>query len=43
MRAKWTNGFSLCAALILLSQSRFQRREIERAEEDLGGLIQLSD
>jgi hypothetical protein len=43
MRAKWTNGFSLCAALILLSQSGFQRREIDRAEEDLGGLIQLSD
>jgi hypothetical protein len=42
-RAKWTNGFSLCAALILLSWSGFQRREIERAEEDLGGLIRLSD
>jgi hypothetical protein len=39
MRAKWTNGFSLCAAQILLLWSRFQRREIERAEEDPGGLI----
>jgi hypothetical protein len=36
MRAKWTNGFSLCAAPILLSQSGFQRREIERAEGDPG-------
>jgi hypothetical protein len=39
IRAKWTNGFSLCAVLILLSWSGFQRREIERAEEDPGGLI----
>jgi hypothetical protein len=29
MRAKWTNGFSLYAAPILLLQSGFQRREIE--------------